>query len=114
MLFGKLFKANCPPSDQSAILSKEDFQKAISSTDVQLVDVRTPHEFRTGNIERSVNIDFFQPTVFDMKFQNFDKDKPLYIYCRSGARSQKAAMKLQEMGFKQIFDLRGGYMAWNA
>jgi len=114
MLFGKIFNSNCQPSDHTAILSREEFQKAISNADVQLIDVRTPHEYRRGNIERSINIDLFQPTVFHMKIQSFNKEKPIYIYCRSGVRSQKAARKLMEMGFKQIFDLKGGYTAWNA
>ena len=114
MLFGNIFKANCKPTDQAALLSKEEFLDAISNSDTQLVDLRTAYEYRSGNIKGSVNIDFFQPTVFEAKFERFDKNKPLYIYCRSGARSQRAAMKLSEMGFKQIFDLRGGFTAWNA
>ncbi|VAV83833.1 hypothetical protein MNBD_BACTEROID02-1730, partial [hydrothermal vent metagenome] len=35
-----------------------------------------------------------------------------YLYCRSGGRSRKAAKILAEMGFKEIYDLKGGYMAW--
>ena len=44
--------------------------------------------------------------------QKFDKDEPLYIYCRSGNRSSKAAAQLTEAGFKKIIDLKGGYKAW--
>ena len=41
-----------------------------------------------------------------------DKDKPVYLYCRSGARSQKAARKLIDMGFEKVYDLKGGFMRW--
>ena len=45
-------------------------------------------------------------------FEKLDMSKPVYIYCRSGARSRKAAHKLADMGFKEIYDLQGGYSKW--
>ncbi len=41
-----------------------------------------------------------------------NKDEPLYIYCRSGNRSGKAASKLKELGFKEVYDLQGGVLDW--
>jgi rhodanese-related sulfurtransferase len=40
------------------------------------------------------------------------KDKPVAVYCRSGKRSQRAAETLSGMGYKVIYDLKGGYLAW--
>ena len=41
-----------------------------------------------------------------------DKNKPVYMYCRTGSRSRTAARKLLAMGFEKVFDLKGGYMHW--
>jgi rhodanese-related sulfurtransferase len=50
--------------------------------------------------------------VIEKLFAKLNKNKPVYVYCRSGARSQRAARKLVEMGFLKIYDLEGGYMSW--
>ncbi|MCW5518836.1 rhodanese-like domain-containing protein [Aureitalea sp. L0-47] len=113
MFLNSLFRSESQQSEAIKILNVSDYRSAISSEDVQLVDVRTPNEYRSGNITNAINIDFFQPTVFAEKFSRLDKNKPVYIYCRTGARSQKAAAKLLEMGFSEVIDLRGGYMQWN-
>lgn len=94
------------------ILSPATYKEAISSNDVQLVDVRTPEEFKEGHIGHAVNIDFFSED-FASEFEKFNKDQPLYIYCRSGNRSAKAAKKLHEMGFGEIYDLKGGILKYH-
>ncbi|WP_291867883.1 rhodanese-like domain-containing protein [Maribacter sp.] len=104
-----------PKKDYSGIievLNKNSFSSAISGKKVQLIDVRTPNEFGGGHIKKAVNVDFFRPGNFKAYFEKLDKSKPLYIYCRSGARSQKAAHKLADMGFEKIYDLQGGYSRW--
>ncbi|SHJ05890.1 rhodanese-like domain-containing protein [Pseudozobellia thermophila] len=108
-----LFGSKSEASDKIKVLDKNEYAKAISGRPVQLVDVRTANEYHGGHIKNAKNIDFFNPTKFKQAFEALDKTKPVYIYCRSGARSQKAARKLVDMGFEQIFDLRGGYARWS-
>lgn len=79
----------------------------------QLLDVRTPAEFAEGHIENAVNVDW-QDANFVQNIQKLDKNKAVYLYCRSGKRSQKAAEKLSALGFKKIYNLDGGYLKWNA
>lgn len=110
--FSFLFGGNTQQTDTITVLDKADFKKAISKK-VQLVDVRTPKEYADGYIKDAVNIDFFNQNAFENEFNKLKKDEPIYIYCRSGNRSQKAARKLDSLGFKKIYDLRGGYMNWN-
>ena len=43
-----------------------------------------------------------------------NKDEPVYIFCRSGNRSQKARQIMLEHGFTQVYDLDGGYNAWTS
>jgi rhodanese-related sulfurtransferase len=45
-------------------------------------------------------------------FKKLNPSKPVYLYCRSGNRSGKAANLLAKMGFTEIYDLKGGYMSW--
>jgi rhodanese-related sulfurtransferase len=49
---------------------------------------------------------------FESDIQKLDKKQPVYVYCRSGARSQKAAEKMIALGFTQVIDLEGGYLSW--
>ena len=107
-----LFGGNTTQADTITILDKAAFKEAIIS-DVQLVDVRTPQEYQVGYIKNATNIDFFNKAEFDTAFEKLNKEEPVYIYCRSGNRSQKAAQKLDSLGFQKIYDLKGGYMNWN-
>jgi rhodanese-related sulfurtransferase len=93
------------------VLDVVTYKKAISN-DVQLVDVRTPKEYNEGFIKNAKNIDYFSDD-FKENMKEFDKEKPLYLYCRSGGRSGKASKILKELGFKEIYDLKGGYLAWS-
>jgi|TARA_R100000935_G_C2761126_1_gene133671 rhodanese-related sulfurtransferase len=111
-LFSSIFGANAQQNDTIKILNPSDFKVAIKSKDVQLVDVRTADEFKAGAIESALNIDFFQQENFTEEFEKLDKEQPVYLYCRSGSRSQQAAGKLKAMGFTKIYDLQGGYMGW--
>ncbi|MEX0275590.1 MAG: rhodanese-like domain-containing protein, partial [Flavobacteriaceae bacterium] len=65
--------------------------------DVLLVDVRTPDEFNAGHMENAVNWNLYD-TNFTGNFQEVDKDKTIYVYCKVGGRSAQAQKKLQAMG----------------
>jgi rhodanese-related sulfurtransferase len=111
--FTTFFGANAQSTDRIKILSPQDFKSSSSQKNVQLIDVRTANEFLTGHIKKAVNMDIFQQTLFVEKSKTLDKDQPVYLYCRSGVRSQKAARKLIDMGFTRIYDLQGGINKWN-
>lgn len=111
--FSTLFGAQAQNTDQIKILNPHEFKQAITRHTVQLVDVRTAREFTAGHIANAVNIDLHQKQRFLERFAKMDKNKPIYLYCRSGARSQQAARMLVGMGFGKIYDLRGGYLRWN-
>ena len=108
ILFGTQFQ-----QDHSfKLLTPIEFKLQIENKDVQLVDVRTPQEFISGHIANANNIDLFSEK-FNIEFEKLDKEKPVYVYCRSGSRSAQAANKLINMGFKEIYDLDGGYLNWS-
>ena len=78
-----------------------------------VVDVRTPKEFGEGALEKAINIDFYN-SEFDKEIAKLDKTKPIFIYCAKGGRSGKAMTKMQDLQFKEVYDLKGGYSAWKA
>lgn len=95
-------------------LSVEAFNQKLSSTpEGQLLDVRTPAEYGQGHLPHSSNFDFKDP-VFVQKIATLDKDKPVFVYCLSGGRSGQAAKLLAQNGFKEIYDMQGGYLKWSA
>lgn len=108
----KLFGVENETTDKIVILDRSTYADAIMQGDVQLVDVRTQKEYSDGHIRNAINIDFYDTSTFKESFGKLEKKKPLYIYCRSGARSLKAARRLVDMGFEKIYDLKGGYMRW--
>ncbi len=92
-------------------ISAEEMQTLLKMDEVQLVDVRTPEEYKTGFIANAQNIDYFSPT-FDQDVKNLDKKKPVILYCKSGQRSSKCSKKLLEAGFVKIYNLEGGITQW--
>lgn len=91
------------------LISPDDFNKIDEET--LLIDVRTPEEFASGHIKNAINIDF-KNQKFKNRLEEIDTDQEVYIYCRSGGRSGRAAKMMQEMGFKKIYDLEGGILNW--
>ena len=81
--------------------------------DAVVLDVRTPAEFAQGNIEGAVNIDVKNPN-FSGQIKGLDKDKTYLVYCRSGRRSVTACNVMQNEGFKNLYNLQGGFVAWQA
>ncbi|KPN71210.1 hypothetical protein AKG09_08245 [Neisseria sp. 83E34] len=71
------------------------------------IDVRTPKEFKTGNIEGALNIPVDQITE-RIHSVSPDKHAPLHLYCRSGRRVGIAIKQLEELGYTDITN-HGGY-----
>lgn len=71
------------------------------------LDVRTPDEFRSGHIEGAMNIDF-ENASFDSEIQKLDTTKTYFVYCRFGNRSGQALLKMEKVGIKNIYELKGG------
>lgn len=88
-----------------------EFNQIISEGNGQLIDIRTPAEYNMGHIKGAIMIDFYAPT-FKSKLSELDKNKPVYIYCRSGNRTSHTVSLLQQLGFKEIINLQRGLIDW--
>ena len=73
---------------------------------IQLLDVRTPTEFRRGHIKNAKNVPLTEIGSYTPA-----ANRPLYIICQSGARSKLAAKKLKKKGY-DVVNVRGGMRAW--
>lgn len=78
-----------------------------------ILDVRTPEEFAEERIENTINLDYYTDT-FEDELNKLDKNKPYVIYCRSGMRSGVTLDLMKELGFKEVYNILGGILAWKA
>jgi rhodanese-related sulfurtransferase len=82
--------------------------------DLQLVDVRTEREYKTGALPGSVLVPYnsWLKASFMKSMERFDKDKPILLVCAVGGRSGEAAYNLSAAGFREVYNLGGGLSAW--
>jgi thioredoxin 1 len=95
-------------------IGPDDFEAKLESVpEVQLVDVRTPGEFSKGFIQGAFNMDV-NGQEFTQQVSALDKNRPVLVYCLSGARSARAAEYMRQNGFLTVVELKGGLLQWNA
>lgn len=101
----------CNSNAQQTNLSVQEFEKVIAKNNVQLLDVRTPGEYQSGHLSNAFLADWNNENEFKERAKAFDKNKPVYTYCLSGARSGAATDWLRQNGFT-AYNLSGGINAW--
>jgi rhodanese-related sulfurtransferase len=81
---------------------------------IDLIDVRTPAEFREVHVDfaRNVPLDRLDPAQLPMLTGS--SDERLYVICRSGSRAQQACEKLAAAGLANVVSVEGGTSAWDA
>ncbi len=105
-------------------VSVQELASALQDHHAILIDVREPDEYIQGYVDRSVN---YPRGVLEMRIHQYPSvgsncdsmaaleqlsAKPIYLMCRSGARSALAADSLKNMGFTQVLSVAGGFQAW--
>ena len=95
------------------VLDVENHQmvKLLEDNPGVLLDVRTPEEVSNGFLTNASFINFYDEN-FLQKASWIKKNQPIYIYCHAGGRSYKAAEMLIELGFREVYNLVGGYSKW--
>ena len=97
----------------NATISVDEFEKKLSEKDIQLIDVRTPEEFNQGHLKGALNYDI-NSNRFQSQISKLSKNKIVLVYCLSGGRSAAASELLVTQGFKEVYNMQGGIMKWNA
>lgn len=95
-------------------ITMDDFISLLESKKkVEVIDVRTPGEISDGKIiAEALEIDY-NGANFSDNIAKLDKTTTYYLYCGSGIRSAKACKIFEEMGFRQSYNVLGGYGEWS-
>jgi molybdopterin/thiamine biosynthesis adenylyltransferase/rhodanese-related sulfurtransferase len=93
-----------------AITPRELDERRRRGDDLDLIDVREPHEWQIGRIEgaRLAPLSSFAEAL-----RTIDSARDAVVYCRSGVRSAKAVRQLQAAGYRRVWNLAGGILRWS-
>ena len=86
-----------------------DFVMDVAAKGAHLIDVRTEAEVAQGVIGGAVHIPLH---LLPLRAGDVPQDKPVVIYCRSGARSAQACAFMAAQGFENMHNLAGGILSW--
>jgi rhodanese-related sulfurtransferase len=111
LVFTPVLSAQIPDSLKYISLAPSEFQTAFTKdTNALMVDVREFFEYKKSRIKNAVNIPSSEN--LQVSADTIDKGKHLFIYCTSGYRAKRVAVKLYDYGFEHLYNLEGGIMAW--
>ncbi|MFO0939370.1 MAG: rhodanese-like domain-containing protein [Pirellulales bacterium] len=83
-----------------------------SGKQVNLIDVRTPAEFREVHVAFAINVPLNQLNAKELVNVTRDSEQPLYVICKSGARGRQACEKITAAGCRCVINVDGGTLAW--
>ena len=101
----------CSAQNDSKSITTIELKALLEKEQIQLLDVRTPKEIEKGFIKTARFANYFDYDFFKQASKQLDKNKAVYLYCRSGNRSGKSAKILQEKGYN-VYNVLGGYNQW--
>lgn len=96
---------------QVPAIKPTEFSTAIKAENIQVLDVRTADEYKSGHLKNALQANWLNKTEFNDRTQHLDKNKSVYIYCLSGGRSAAAGAALAAQGYK-VINMEGGVNAW--
>jgi len=106
-----VFLISCTSRAKQTDLTVSAFENAITQNNIQLLDVRTTAEYQSGHLKNALLANWNDNSEFRARIKALDKNKPVYTYCLSGARSRAATDWLRQNGFT-AYNLTGGINAW--
>ncbi len=91
-------------------IESDDLQARLASgADIVLLDIRTEGEVAQGILPGSEHLPMH---LIPIRMSELPRDKDVLLYCRSGARSYHACTYMQQQGFTNVINLRGGIIGW--
>lgn len=110
--------------NEVAELSVDELHARLQQNPQALViDIREVSETNSGSIPIAtliprgvLEMQIDSISSIQQRFSTLDElaQQPIYLLCRSGARSVFSAISLQQMGFKEVYSIKGGFLAWQA
>jgi len=92
-------------------INPQAFKEKVKLERGYLLDVRSDWEYADGFLEGALNLDI-HGDMFQLLVAKLDQQRCCYVYCFSGSRSTEAAHYLISKGFKKVYNLQGGIVAW--
>ena len=119
LIFSIQSLVTCPANESEAVYKNLDAVKTKAiiakykkeKKNLTIIDVRTKEEYDREHLPKAKLINFFGKD-FEKKLKELDKNKSYLLHCQSGGRSRGALKKMQELGFKKVYHLDGGILAW--
>jgi rhodanese-related sulfurtransferase len=105
-----------PVNSQAVVtISPEEARDWVLDPNSQwrILDVRTPDEYTSGHLKGATMINFYEAN-FKAQLEALDRNHPTILYCRSGNRSAQALNMMRELGFRNVYEIRGGILAWQS
>ncbi len=103
--------ANLNPNDFGQKIAQHIYNRDKGVTEGVVLDVRTADEFKSGHLPKAINANVMSNELIT-KAAKLNKAQPVFVYCRSGARSARACKTLANMGFTDVYNMSGGISSW--
>ncbi|OGS94053.1 MAG: sulfurtransferase [Gallionellales bacterium RIFCSPLOWO2_02_FULL_57_47] len=99
------------PSNTIKEIDASELAKWVNDAthDLRVIDVRQMQEIAMGTVPRAEPLPLH---TLPAKVHELSREEKMVMVCRSGARSAQACMFLQQQGFSNVYNLRGGMMGW--
>jgi rhodanese-related sulfurtransferase len=97
----------------TTISPQQLFERHQTNSDLELIDVRTPVEYREAHVPFARNVPLDRLNAAQLASGRTPDAQPLYVICRSGSRAQQACAQLQSAGLTNVVNVAGGTQAWD-
>jgi rhodanese-related sulfurtransferase len=108
-LVWSIYRMVAPVKGMTTLNAGQFKERLHANKGALLIDVREVNEFKGGSIPKAVNIPLSQ---LKSRMNEIPMDKEVFVFCKSGMRSKKAAAMISAKGHRQIVNLQGGIMSW--
>ena len=81
------------------------------NSDFFLLDLRPPEKVNTAKFSDSIHLDYNDET-FDDELEKLDRNKIYFVFCTKGLKSNITVEMMEDLGFKEVYGLSGGLIAW--
>ncbi len=106
-----LVTVSCAQQTNYSNVRAAEFKRLVESNPGTLLDVRTLQEFRGGRLENADMLNYYDRD-FRERLLMLPKNKPVYLYCNTGYRSERAARVLAAAGYSNVYNMQFGIMEW--
>lgn len=89
------------------MIPPQKFKELLNEESGVIIDVRTKDEYNSGHLKKTDHNYDISAADFEKKIQKLDKDESYFLYCRTGARSGRAAQVMKRKGFENVYNIGG-------